>query len=128
MGSSAMSPASSVRNNQHVISVAADFSPTPVGRQLSDGPKSGELFRRKILAPALRKFEQVSVVLDGVEGVGSSFLEEAFGGLIREDGFEIEVIRTKLSLVSEEEPILKEEIWSYIEDAEKIRLNERASN
>jgi STAS-like domain of unknown function (DUF4325) len=73
------------------IEVAKDFSPTPGGRYISDGPYSGELFRDRVLAPALYKAlaegSTVVVVLDGPRGYLSSFLEEAFGGLVRERGF-----------------------------------------
>jgi hypothetical protein len=64
------------------IKIASDFSPTPGGRFRKMGPKSGEEFR-DLLASHLAKNEPVVVVLDGVEGYGSSFLEEAFGGLAR---------------------------------------------
>ena len=67
-----------------VISIAKDFSPTPAGRYRSDGPFPGEKFRDDLLLPALRKdTEPVTVELDGTAGFGSSFLEEAFGGLVR---------------------------------------------
>jgi len=65
-----------------IIRVASDFSKTPGGRFRSMGPKSGEEFR-DIVAASLARGEAVTVVLDGVEGYGSSFLEEAFGGLAR---------------------------------------------
>src|ERR1700691_5841505 len=73
------------------IDVARDFSRTPGGRHISDGPFSGQLFRDRILAPALqearRNNDRVVVILDGTRGYLSSFLEEAFGGLVRECGF-----------------------------------------
>ena len=66
----------------NTIRVASDFSPTPGGRFRSMGPKSGEEFR-DLIATYLFQNKPVTVVLDGVEGYGSSFLEEAFGGLAR---------------------------------------------
>ena len=68
-----------------VIEIARDFSPTPGGRFRVMGPRSGEEFR-EMLRKELRRTpnETVEVILDGVEGYGSSFLEEAFGGLIRQ--------------------------------------------
>ena len=37
-----------------------------------------------MLVEALRSNERVEIVFDDVAGFGSSFLEEAFGGLVRE--------------------------------------------
>ena len=76
------------------ISLAQQFSPVPAGRMRKDGPKSGEVFREDFLLPKLQQAEKeggtVEVSLDGVEGLGSSFLEEAFGGLIREHHYTVE--------------------------------------
>jgi STAS-like domain of unknown function (DUF4325) len=73
------------------IEVGKDFSRTPGGRYISDGPDSGELFRIRYLLPALRAAAtsggSVIVVLDGPRGYLSSFIEEAFGGLVRAEGF-----------------------------------------
>jgi hypothetical protein len=73
------------------IEIAKDFSRTPGGRYFSDGPFSGQMFRDRYLVPALqaakRDGDRVVVVLDGTRGYLSSFLEEAFGGLVRECGF-----------------------------------------
>jgi|ERR1700687_1454135 len=69
------------------IEVGKDFSRTPGGRYISDGPDSGELFRDRLVVPALKRAiaqdEKLTIVLDGPRGYLSSFLEEAFGGLVR---------------------------------------------
>ncbi|TPW33867.1 STAS-like domain-containing protein [Oecophyllibacter saccharovorans] len=61
----------------------------PGGRFKRFGPGSGEEFRDDHLLPALKKAGdgRVTVILDSRRGYGSSFLEEAFGGLIREKNF-----------------------------------------
>lgn len=64
------------------IVIARDFSPYPAGRYLTDGDWNGERFREEILLPALKR-GPVTVVLDGVAGLPSSFFEEAIGGLVR---------------------------------------------
>jgi hypothetical protein len=73
------------------INIAKDFSRTPGGRYFSDGPFSGQMLRDRYLVPALkaaeREGDRIVVVLDGTRGYLSSFLEEAFGGLVRECGF-----------------------------------------
>lgn len=76
------------------IRVAKDFSATPGGRYRRHGPYSGEEFREVILLPRVRaaqaQNQRVVVDFDGVAGIPSSFLEEAFGGLIRVLGHAIE--------------------------------------
>ncbi|MFT4254020.1 MAG: STAS-like domain-containing protein [Caulobacter sp.] len=68
------------------VSIARDFSPTPSGRFGRDGPFSGEAFRVRFLEPAVDAQEAVTVELDAIAGLSSSFLEEAFGGLYRRQG------------------------------------------
>ena len=103
-----------------IINIAADFSEYPAGRYLSDGPYSGEKFRKDFLVPALRGNEQIVVEIDGVEGYGSSFLEECFGGLIREEGFSREELQKKLRIKFEDHDfeIYQQEIMDYIMQAE----------
>lgn len=95
-----------------------DFSEFPGPRYINLGPDSGELFRKKVL---LREIEEnkgeLAVVLDGAFGYGSSFLDEAFGGLIR-DGVPKEIVlKICDNLVSEEDPSLKLEITQWVRDA-----------
>lgn len=101
------------------INLASEFSEYPAGRYLSDGEDSGERFRDELLAPRLKKGESVSVVLDGAMGYGSSFLEEAFGGLVRVCGFSAKDLHLRLEIISEEDPTYIQEIWQYIEDEDK---------
>ena len=69
------------------INIAKDFSPVPIGRYRGDGDKSGETFRDDILYPkilaALDKQDILEVDFTDMSGLSSSFLEEAFGGLVR---------------------------------------------
>lgn len=96
------------------ISVAKDFSKFPAGRYLSDGPASGQAFRDNLLAPALLTGEPVEVDFEGIVGYGSSFLEEAFGGLVREHGFTTDQI-SQLSFKPTNEAFIKREALSYID-------------
>lgn len=97
------------------IKVALDFSREPGGRHASDGPFSGETFRG-LLHRAFQKPGDVTVELDGVRGYGSSFLDEAFGGLIREGLVGYAEVKNRLVLVSERKYLL-DEIRECIEDA-----------
>lgn len=78
-----------METNLH-ISIAKEFSPYPAGRDDQDGDFNGERFRKSLLLPklqeALEKHVKLVVSLEGMQSFGSSFLEEAFGGLIRKEG------------------------------------------
>lgn len=99
-----------------VIDVAKDFSDVPAGRFNSDGPFSGEAFREKHLRPALEKGGTVTIDLDGSEGYGSSFLEEAFGGLVRKGYFTKEELHSRLKPLSDDASLVGE-VWRYIDNA-----------
>ncbi|EGR1040972.1 STAS-like domain-containing protein [Vibrio cholerae] len=94
----------------------ADRYPCPGPRYKRLGPASGQEFRESWLSKELRRSSELTVDLDGTVGYGSSFLEEAFGGLIREDHFPQEVV-LGIRFISNEEPELIEEIKEYIQDA-----------
>ena len=100
------------------INIAKDFSRYPYGRLREYSETSGEVFRQDILLSALNEHEHVIVELDGTEGYGSSFLDEAFASLIRVDGLDKNDIKNKLSFVSVEDPSIIDEINQYIEEAE----------
>jgi STAS-like domain of unknown function (DUF4325) len=99
-----------------LINVAKDFTRFPSGRFKQNGSTSGEAFRENFLEPSLKEGLPVSVELDGTIGYGSSFLEEAFGGLVRSLHMSAPELHSKLKLISED-PTLLEEIVGYINDA-----------
>ena len=99
------------------INIATEFSQTPAGRFVTDGPFSGERFRNEILVPALRSSDEVVVDMSDVFGYGSSFLEEAFGGLVRKCSFNrnelLKKMRVQASLKTYETKVMQ-----YIKEAE----------
>ncbi len=105
-----------MKNVTKTINIAKDFSQYPIGRDDKDGPDSGERFRRDFLVPALKEYEKVSVFLDGPKGYGSSFLEEAFGGLVRKEGFKRQDLQSRLEITYKEAiyELYKNEAWEYI--------------
>jgi hypothetical protein len=105
------------------IRIATDFSKVPAGRYVTDGNVSGQVFREKMLVPALSQGAHVVVDLDGTEGYGSSFLEESFGGLIRNHGFTLAQLRDQLELKSFEDPSLLVEIEEYLTEASASALS-----
>ena len=74
-------------NSDLEIRVAEEFSAYPAGRDSGDGPFNGQRFREELLLPrlklAIQQRQKLVVDLDQVRSFGSSFLEEAFGGLVR---------------------------------------------
>lgn len=104
------------------INIANEYTKTPGGRFKSEGEFSGEDFRETILLPkyleAVKLNQPLCINLDGGYGYGSSFLEEAFGGLVRRlNKVDINII----DIISDEEPQLKVDIKEYLEDAIKVR-------
>lgn len=100
-----------------VINVT-DFSEFPGPRYISLGPNSGEAFRKQVLIPnILEHAGEVTVDLDGALGYGSSFLDEAFGGLIR-DGVDSEIVlKICDNLKSDDDPSLKIQITQWVKEA-----------
>ena len=70
---------------EKIINIAKDFSPTPAGRYRDYGDFSGEAFREDILLPSLLDNNISSIIINfnGLKGVGSSFWDEVFGEIIR---------------------------------------------
>lgn len=110
---------------EKIIVIGRDFSTTPSGRYRDDGPFSGAVFRDDRLVPALRENDRVVVDISGVEGYGSSFLEEAFGGLVRNRLFRKKELDEKLILKTTDETkkCFLERIDAYMNDAWR-RINE----
>ncbi len=98
-----------------IINIARDFSDAPGARYYDDGPNSGQEFREKILEPAFKAEDKITVILDGTEGYATSFLEESFGGLARKYG--PDAVKEKITFISEEDPLLVDEIMGYIQEA-----------
>lgn len=106
--------------SQKTVDVASDFSRFPAGRIRSDGRFSAQAFREDVLVPALSGQGSVTVVMDGAAGYGPSFLEEAFGGLIRNHNFSESDLRSRLRI--ETSVTYRENmIWDYISEAETSR-------
>jgi STAS-like domain of unknown function (DUF4325) len=99
----------------NVVNVARDFTRFPSGRYKRNGSTSGEEFRQRFLESNIREGKLTTVELDGTIGYGSSFLEEAFGGLVRSLPQNKDIHR--LLIFKSENSALKEEIAEYINDA-----------
>ena len=104
------------------IYVATQYTRTPNARFESQAKgQSGEGFRNKLLLPKLneciRKGEMLYVFFDGCLGAGVSFLEEAFGGLIR-NGVSYEDINNHLRIVWKSNPRKQLQAEAFIKKAQ----------
>lgn len=103
------------------INIANDFSEVPGGRFIKEGNHSGELFRDELL---IKKYTQVEkdkdileINFDGTYGFGTSFLEEAFGGLVRK--YKKRNVWSHLRIISTEDETIPDNVKKYILEAEK---------
>jgi len=97
----------------------SSFSKQPFGRYPTDGPYCGEIYREKVLIPILNDadLDILTLNLDGLDiELGSSFLEETFGGLVRTKKVSIKIIENKLKIVSSDSYDLQR-IRDYIKKA-----------
>lgn len=97
-----------------IINIAQDWSRSPTGRYPSDGKSNGTDFKKRMIIPFLKDFDEFFVDLDGTYGYGSSFLDEAFAGLVRDGLMTKEEFRRKFIFKSEEDPSFIDEIFSYV--------------
>ena len=101
------------------ITIIEDFSEAPGGRLHPDGPDSGEYFRKTALEPFFQSGppkEPIVIDFDGIEGYAASFLEEAFGGLVRLYGFKM--CKKWLHFKSDEDAGLVPRIERYMQRAD----------
>lgn len=108
----------------NMINIAEQFSRTPAGRYRTDGPSSGERFREEFLLPGLENGGQLEISLDGAAGYPSSFLEEAFGGLVRKGKISSETAKLRLKIIARAPQYHRyvTAIWAHIEKASKDEL------
>ena len=96
----------------------SDWTITPGPRYKKLGDFSGEEYRDTILVPkmegAIESKEKLHIDLDGTLGYASSFLDEAFGGLVFKNGFKIGEVLSTLVFISPARPWLINEIQECI--------------
>lgn len=115
------------------INIGKDFNDHPIGRFYSDGEGSGEQFREEVLLKTLkglRAGEKINIILDdGVEGYGSSFLVEAFAGLVKFGHIKKNDLLDILTFTYKDEDFsfYEEKIYQYIEQA-KYKSDEYKGN
>lgn len=113
-----------------IIIKVSDFTRTPGARYKSDGAFSGEEFRETQLDPLIdKKASRVPLIeidFSGTLGYPTSFLEEAFGGLIREYPSLAQEFIIKIRLLPDpRRPHVHELAREYMEDALAQLLNQQ---
>lgn len=107
-----------------IIDVAKDFSKTPFGRFPSDGDSNAQKFRVDILVPALSDPANKEIIVDFSNvalGVGSSFLEESFGGLVRKHKLDAADILNRVKIIASV-TFYQEQMERFVRRADKQRM------
>lgn len=103
------------------IKICEDFSDAPGGRYKKEGKNSGEQFREEILFPKYEQAEKenkkLEINFDGCFGFGTSFLEEAFGGLVRK--YKKKGVLKRIIIISKEDETIPNNIQKYVRAAEE---------
>lgn len=98
------------------IVIALDWSMSPTGRYERDGESNATAFKKRFILDNLKAGENFFIDLDGTDGYGSSFLDEAFAGLVRDNLIAKEEFFQRFTFKSDEDPSFIEEIKSYIDE------------
>ena len=98
------------------IKIATKWSKSPTGRYLQDGKSNATSFRKEFIHGPLASGERFFIDLDGTDGYGSSFLDEAFAGLIRDKLVAKSDFFNRFEFKSDEDPSYIDEIRSYIDE------------
>lgn len=100
------------------INLGKQFGRYPAGRYLADGPYNGQKFREDFLIPALNGVDdEIEIDLSDARGLKSSFLEEAFGGLVRA-GYVVDDLIRRFKFVTRDQSLV-EEIREYIRNQDQ---------
>ncbi len=117
-----------IMSDATILKVSEEFTEAPGGRYKTDGDFSAELFRDTILLPAVKKAidekKKLLIDLDGGYGYAFSFIEEAFGGLVRK-GLRHADLCDYMNIKSNEDLLAAHKAWEYItEEATRQREKE----
>lgn len=105
------------------ISIARDFSQTPIGVCKEDSNCSAEKFRKEILVPAISD-DNVEVDLSGTYGYGASWLQGVFGTLYTCNKFTEEYLDSHLKVYvsDQKDRCYLDAVHRYIDEAKKFNV------
>jgi hypothetical protein len=96
----------------------------PGGRFRTGGPHSGEEVREDVLVPALTRGDDMVIDLRGIIAYPYTFLEEAFGGLIRNGYITAENFEKRFKFLSDD-PRDVEQIFRHVKTASEELISEQ---
>lgn len=106
------------------LNIVLEYTDLPGGRYIRQGSHSGEDFRENLLKSkyeyCLANNEKLIINFDGGYGYASSFLEEAFGGMVRQ-GYDAKDMIKRIVFVTEDEPELEKRCIKYIKEAQELK-------
>ena len=106
------------------IVIAEDFTRVTGGREPNEGSGDGRSFREDFLVPALKQADEVHIDMRGCQGLAWVFLDEAFGGLIRENKFSQAELQKKLTFNDDKSyRTYVSSVWDMIDEASQ-EINE----
>ena len=100
------------------LNITKEFSSTPGGRYKTQGSFSGEEFRDGLLKTkynSLKNGEKLTINFDGGYGYGTGFLEESFGGLVR-DGYDGKELLENINFISNDNPDVIIKVIKFIKE------------
>jgi hypothetical protein len=100
------------------IDIGVDFAKYLGARYRADGKSSGQEFREDLLEPAFEANDLIVIGLDGIGGYSASFMEEAFGGLVRKYG--LDAVNSKIRFDAVERAYLVPIVQQWMRDAADV--------
>ena len=97
------------------IDIGREFAKHLGARYREDGKNSGQQFREEVLEPAFADHDLVVIALDSIGGYSASFMEEAFGGVVRKFG--LDAVNSKLRFDAVERAYLVPIIQQWMREA-----------
>lgn len=109
------------KNPQSLVNTIklSSYSKEPFGRYPSDGDSDGQTFRNNFLIPALKTHEIVTIDLDVLHEINSSFIDEAFAGLIKYCDFTFKNLEQRLKFIAKNSDWINEIKWYMQEEQQK---------
>jgi len=102
-----------------LVKLVEHFTDTPGGRYISDGPYSGELFRKQFMEPFFEEkkylYTDLILYLDGAYGLPTGFISEVFDVLVTK--YSLEVVKNSIEILLSDNPTAKKQIQEILKQS-----------